>query len=433
MRAPSLAGLSLSHRRAPTGADDDDDESAAPLDAVMSADAIAHVLELLSQDGADTCHDDLEAFCSSARHGNVHQGCEQFFQDLCRRPPFEDGAQPFLCANGSYNPYQGAAPQWRRQFRLFCNIRRGGGANLALQFNINQALATLRSLGLQTFTEIPNNAFNGFRTVDLDKVPDNIVRIGLYAFRSCKAITRMQLPDSLERIADGAFAMCDNLTSVQIPNSVQSIGPGAFMYCQLSTIELPQNAVFRGVPALLCSYCRALRSITIPETIESIGMNAFANCTSLASVLLPDTVTQIGQAAFENCYSLQELTLPSGLTRITQEMLRQCRALRSITIPETVTEIGPEAFRGCEELREIVVPAACAFIRTRAFANCTRLQTLHLPDLQQGGLLQGYAVAGCPEVQILVGPERQPMAIERSSARRSARTYNGEWGNALSY
>lgn len=62
----------------------------------------------------------------------------------------------------------------------------------------------------------------------MDEIPDN------FLFNS--NIKNFIIPNNIKKIGNYAFAGCENLTSVTIPNSVISIGDSAFGGCENLTI-----------------------------------------------------------------------------------------------------------------------------------------------------------------------------------------------------
>lgn len=62
-------------------------------------------------------------------------------------------------------------------------------------------------------------------------IPNNITKIGNYAFICCSGLTSLTIGNNVTEIGRNAFAGCSSLKSVTIPNSVASIGVCAFDGC----------------------------------------------------------------------------------------------------------------------------------------------------------------------------------------------------------
>jgi len=78
-------------------------------------------------------------------------------------------------------------------------------------------------------------------------IPDNVVRIGDYAFAGNASLTSINIPDSVTSIGAYAFQGCINLTSIEIPASVESIADGAFLNCRkLVDFQIPDTVKNKG-------------------------------------------------------------------------------------------------------------------------------------------------------------------------------------------
>ena len=164
-------------------------------------------------------------------------------------------------------------------------------------------------------TTIGENAFEGCRPTSLT-IPKNVVSIASSSFSRCPyTLTAIQvesgntmydsrencnalinsadntlilgcqntiIPNNVEKIGDYAFSSCRGLTSIDIPNSVKSIGNQAFWDCN------------------------NINTINIPNGVTNIGEEAFFDCDKLKTIILPKTITTIGNRAFQN-WTLKDL------------------------------------------------------------------------------------------------------------------------------
>ena len=178
-------------------------------------------------------------------------------------------------------------------------------------------------------TTIGDDAFGGCPLTSLT-IPNSVVSIANTSFASCAyTLTAIQvesgntiydsrdncnaiinsadntlilgcqntiIPNNVEKIGDYAFSSCGELSSIDIPNSVKSIGDYAFIGC------------------------RKLGSVNIPYGVTTIGENAFYNCSELKTIILPKTITKIGNMAFNSwgskdvyCYAEQLPELGEGV------------------------------------------------------------------------------------------------------------------------
>lgn len=162
--------------------------------------------------------------------------------------------------------------------------------------------------------------------------PDNIAKIGVYAFFDCTSLTGIDLRNTqLTDIEYSAFDHCTSLASIDFPDTLTSIGNHAFWSCE------------------------SLTSIDFPDALTSIGAEAFAHCTSLTSIDLSNTqLTDLKYTTFGYCTSLASIDLPDTLTSIGEEFVFiGCTALTSIDLPDTLEVIGYGAFAGCTSLTDI--------------------------------------------------------------------------------
>ena len=114
-------------------------------------------------------------------------------------------------------------------------------------------------------------------------IPDDVTKIGDYAFRECASITDVTISNNVQVIGEYAFWECSNLTDVHIGNGVTTIEGSAFAFCD------------------------KLTAINIPNSVTSIKDGAFYSCDGLISITIPESVTEIEEAAFCYCGSLKEV------------------------------------------------------------------------------------------------------------------------------
>lgn len=79
-------------------------------------------------------------------------------------------------------------------------------------------------------TFIPKDIFSGCRHLKNVNIPQNIERIGEFAFDGC-GIAELQLPETLKRIDQDAFQGCYNLNTILLPASLTTIETHAFFLC----------------------------------------------------------------------------------------------------------------------------------------------------------------------------------------------------------
>ena len=189
-------------------------------------------------------------------------------------------------------------------------------------------------------------------------IPDNVTKIGAYAFSGCSSLTSVTIPGGVTSIGGWTFSDCISLTSVSIPSSVTSIGGSAFLGCS------------------------SLTSVTIPSGVKTIEIGTFRNCTSLTSVTIPSSVKTIGTDAFLNCSSLTSVTIPGSVTLIEGYAFCLCTSLTSVTIGSSVRYIYYKAFASCPELTDVFCLAENVPSTESDVFQDTHIEyaTLHVPD-----------------------------------------------------
>ena len=236
-------------------------------------------------------------------------------------------------------------------------------------------------------TAIAKSAFAGNLTVKTLEIPENVTKIGDYAFECCPALESVSFPASLREVGMGAFSGCVKLATVEVPEGVEKFGDGAFFFCKkLSDFAFPgsvrevgdymfaecsslSKVTFKeGLPEVserMFWGCASLRSAMLPESVKSIGALAFAKCEMLSEFAIPAGVTEVGAYAFDGCGSLRSVTFPAKVLR--EATFRSCYGLESFTLGEGVETIEEGAFRGASFEGEFAIPASVTTIAPGAF------------------------------------------------------------------
>ena len=159
----------------------------------------------------------------------------------------------------------------------------------AMPLNITRKFTLLLyKLGIDPLlymSEVPENFLIDSTSIKSITIPNNIKKIGSYAFSDCTNLKNVTIGNSVKRIEDGAFYNCSGLTSITIPDSVTSI----------------RSSAFQG--------CTGLTNVTIGNSVTGIGSDAFYGCTSLTNITIPtNSVKFIGRYVFGGCTSLTEIT-----------------------------------------------------------------------------------------------------------------------------
>ena len=218
-------------------------------------------------------------------------------------------------------------------------------------------------------TSIGNYAFNGcYHLVEVYNLSSlNIVKgdsgYGYVARYAIDIYNNISVPSKLTKENDfvtytedgGEITLVGYFgekTSITVPDDVTKIGDYAFFYCSnLTGISMGINVTEIGNYAFYC--CRNLTSVAMGNSVTSIGKYAFGCCYDLTSIKIPDSVTSIGYGAFERCSSLTSVTIPNSVEDIKYQTFRDCSSLTNVTIGVSVTSIGEGAFKRCNNLTSV--------------------------------------------------------------------------------
>ncbi|MBE6708918.1 MAG: hypothetical protein E7578_06725 [Ruminococcaceae bacterium] len=197
-------------------------------------------------------------------------------------------------------------------------------------------------------------------------IPDEVTKIGEYAFKDNDTITKIIIPDSVTSISDDAFDDCVALTEVVLPNGLKKLG----------------SHVFSG--------CESLTDVVIPDSVTELGFNTFAGCTSLESIEIPNGVVAINRYMFAGCSSLKEITVKEGNKKLTsvdgilfdKEMKNIIfypagKTESSYTLPDSVESIDSHAI-SCDNLRELTLSSNLSYIDPIGIV-CYNLEVLNIP------------------------------------------------------
>ena len=241
-------------------------------------------------------------------------------------------------------------------------------------------------------------------------MPNEMTKIGDYAFYKCTEVTSINMPTTLTAIGEKAFAQDTKLAcEIILPASMTTIASRAFFNCQAVTafhIEattpptIPNDAFERTTASIHvpCGYghiygkhaqwgvlnlemCELLhdnvyyypidghtaRAVTyhsnptdtivipsavvidgVPRTVTEVADFAFTDCANLPAIYFSEGLEYIGERAFVRCYGLQgTIVLPATLETIGERAFSYCNNVDRYTIQAmTPPVLGANAFTG---------------------------------------------------------------------------------------
>lgn len=279
-------------------------------------------------------------------------------------------------------------------------------------------------------TEIPPAILAECYTVKKVVLPDEIKKIGTYAFCSCRYLNDINIPNTVTEIGKQSFHgtgyysayYTDQFLTIELPPGLKKIGIGAFYSSGLKGITLPEGLETIGAYTFCTSLflekvvlpstlkeienaafaeCLALNDIKIPDGVTSIGEYAFLR-SSIASIDIPDSVTSLGASVFDGCHNLTDAQIGTGITELPDSVFADCTSLANVTLPDGLVTIGPSAFEECAALAGIEIPQSVTSIGTMAFAG-TGLQSVALP--LNLSVLNDYTFYQCAFLEQVTLPE----------------------------
>lgn len=246
----------------------------------------------------------------------------------------------------------------------------------------------------ENITKIGDYAFSNTTLSGALIIPDDVVEIGAAAFYATN-ISSLQLPTNLKIIREDAFNTCSSMAgSLTLPESLESIGPRAFLGCSMLSGTLSIPSKLTEIPDDCFECCGFTGDLIIPDNIKNIGLCAFGGCGFNGQLILGSNVSKINLGAFQ-CAFQGELFIPksvqviddnafwpSNISRIVFEegselvkiggsaFANNGRLSEPVVLPEGLITIGNEAFYGCSNMPSVVIPSTVTTIGSRAFAYC---------------------------------------------------------------
>ena len=156
-------------------------------------------------------------------------------------------------------------------------------------------------------TEIAYEVFYNNPNIVEINMPNQITRVGLFAFQYCRNLKKITLSDKLETLGDSCFWECSNLETIHLPASLKTIEPYAFWNTSIKEIDIPESVKEIGLGAF--NQCQKLetvyiRSNELVETWFTDVYQAFSNCSNLKTIYVPEhLVEEYKTAQFWSLYA----------------------------------------------------------------------------------------------------------------------------------
>ena len=228
-------------------------------------------------------------------------------------------------------------------------------------------------------------------------MPNEMTKIGDYAFYKCTEVTSINMPTTLTAIGEKAFAQDTKLAcEIILPASMTTIASRAFFNCQAVTafhIEattpptIPNDAFERTTASIHvpCGYghiygkhaqwgelnlemCELLQDNVYYYPIDGHTARAVTYHSNSTDTLvipsavvidgMPRTVTEVAASAFADCKDIPAIIFNEGLEYIGERAFVRCYGLHgTIVLPATLETIGERAFSYCDNVEKYLIQA----------------------------------------------------------------------------
>ncbi len=240
-------------------------------------------------------------------------------------------------------------------------------------------------------TEIPDKLFYGCEHLTIPSFPQNIKKIGNYAFSKVKMPSNLIIPESCRFIGASAFLNCASIEEVRLPDTLESLEMQAFYGTSISSVEIPASVASKLMYAS-GTFGPSLKQITFQPGAKEIAV--YLSETSVEELYIPDGVEKcnikcyngslrcvsfpvsclkvegeysgsrleyfgwripdnyvfdgdasenyIGDDIFNRSLYYGAVQIPEGIGRIGEDVFYKTHG--EVLVPTTVTEIGKDAF-----------------------------------------------------------------------------------------
>ena len=210
------------------------------------------------------------------------------------------------------------------------------------------------------------------------------------------------VPNEVFKIGNYAFKNCINLSEINFPNTITYIGINAFEGTGIQEVCLP--AGLSSIEPCTFENCKELECVFIPDNVTIIKDATFYKCSKLRNIHIGKNMVEVGNWAFCECENLGQLTLPDNVKRIGFAAFKDCKSLANISLGNGLKFLGKYSFNNCEKLAEIILPDSLEIVSPEAFENCKNLKAIHIglhSNIKDVGCIN-KAIKGCDKYEGVV-------------------------------
>lgn len=164
-------------------------------------------------------------------------------------------------------------------------------------------------------TEIKERVFQRHSEIIKITMPNQIERVGNFAFQYCPNLESITLSDKIKTLGDSCFWDCSKLKEVHLPESLTKIEPYAFWNTSIEEIYIPENVKSIGLGAFnKCSKLKIvyIRSETMVKTSMTDVYQTFSNCPNLEKIYVPaELVNEYKNNSLWSRYASKFVAIPT--------------------------------------------------------------------------------------------------------------------------
>lgn len=254
--------------------------------------------------------------------------------------------------------------------------------------------------------------------IEIFKIGKDVTRIPDYCCKGISTLTSIEIPENVIKIGNYAFYNCTGLKSVLWDaTNCESISNDTWSTCPIDTFFFGNEV--ETIPQYCCEGLSGITSIEIPNSVTSIGGYAFSGCTGLSSIEIPNSVTSIGGYTFSGCTGFFSIEIPQGVVIIGDYAFSDCTRLRSVQwnatdcekvfknpwnncpidtfiFSDNIETIPKNCCYGLSNITSIIIPSKVVSIGSSAFEGCTGLKSVQWNATNCESLSSYYTWISCP-------------------------------------
>ena len=212
-------------------------------------------------------------------------------------------------------------------------------------------------------TNVGENAFKSFNSLQNVTFGKNITTIGKSAFEECTSLQNVVIDNSISVIEAKAFYNCSSIKDLYLGKSVTKIRNSAFKNCSsITDLVIPENVqvisdgTFEGLEKLRsvifnakkCYYYCSISNWILWDLDCSMFKGSNVN-----KIVIGDDVEYIDSSMFAKNSTVRDLKIGKSVKSIGNLAFAYLKNIEELTLPESLKSIGEWAFYGCDNIKTL--------------------------------------------------------------------------------